>query len=141
VLLFLYVGSFIILPIAIVLLVLTSLFVLYYVYGLIMFCINKSKLNGHLITEQMLYYTQAPRFVGSNEYFDVTMIVQYLISLGQLEKVQLIKATQKTNFMAYNDSFLDDYSAMMSCKMIIIHIGMIAFPILGLIVVTRQQYS
>ncbi len=49
----------------------SGLFFVYYCIGVVVYIINKRKLNGRNYTENMVYYTNSPPFDGSNEFYEL----------------------------------------------------------------------
>ena len=67
-----YVGLLILPIISLIVLGISAIFFLYFWAGVVVSCINKSKLDDHDFTERMVYETNAPPFPGYvNEHFEV----------------------------------------------------------------------
>ena len=116
--------------------VVSSLFFLYYVAGVIVSIKNKNALGSHSYEEKMVPASKAPPFYGNLEFFDMESQVIY----GFYTKASMVEyfthlqeSSSLGYFMAYQPYFLDSYSYITSGKMICFHISLMIAAILGLI--------
>ena len=88
----------------------SAIFFIYYCCGLIVYCVNVKKLDGHEFTERMVHESRAPPFPNFvNKYFRIeeqTAIAYYEQSSSLQAFLIEIRKTHRGEFMAFKDSFL-----------------------------------
>jgi hypothetical protein len=85
----------------------SGFFFIYFWIGVIVYFVNKCRLNGFAYTTNMVYYTNSPPFSGnySNQFFElkVESVKGYYYSNNKAEFYLSLVNTGRMEFMAYKD--------------------------------------
>ena len=133
-----YIAILILPIISLIVLGLSAIFFLYFWAGIVVVCINRSRLGHHQFTERMVYETNAPPFPGYvNEYFEVKeqSTVAYYAQNNRMSFYTQLQTTYKGSFMAYKQEFVENnYDYITSGKMICFHMTFMIISIIGAII-------